>query len=493
MARRSAASSTGCSRVRRCHPRFRFTMVREDLPRELAETFQSLADQTNWLARSRRRPRCSMPSLSSRPGTDVMHDSPGIPQVHHGRTRRAHCQDPRRGLGTVCWPNADLRSADPSGQRRMVDAADYARLWNTLVRKAARPDITRLLGQRMANGPSIPVLFALSTAPDLATGLARLAKFKHLFGPLRLVDQRTAQAVLGAGGAGRSERSVAGQPGGPQVVFLHERAQSLAVRPFAPVAVSMPLPQAERESFVDIFGLVPTEGEAALHYRLEDARIPFVSENSELWQATEADLLATARMVAGQTTFAERVRACFLDAFSITEPSVAYVCDCLHVSRTTLLRKLGPKASASRRCWPRRVDAGRALPDQKRVDQPADRAPGGLCRSQCVPARFQAVDRLDPARLAQGASGVGGSVSRHPLSPEENGVGAARENAPRAAESPFDPDLSWPGFGVCPAMGTALGSQVLHHRSPGSRPTRADGGGRSIPHVVDLCAVGSAP
>lgn len=236
--------------------------------------------------------------------------------------------------------DADLRSTDASGSRRMVHAADYARLWNTLIRKSARTDITRLLGQRMASGPSIPVLFALSTAPDLATGLARLAKFKHLFGPLRLVisEQRKQFSIKVM--ADDPDVPLPASLAAPQVVFLHERAQSLAVRPFAPVAVSMPLSQVERESFVDIFGLVPAEGEAALHYRLDDARIPFVSENRELWKATEADLLATARMVAGQTTFAERVRACFLEAFSITEPSVAYVCDCLHVSRTTLLRRL---------------------------------------------------------------------------------------------------------------------------------------------------------
>lgn len=235
---------------------------------------------------------------------------------------------------------ADLRTADPTGQHRMVNAADYARLWNMLIRKAAIPNTSRLLGQRMASGPTIPVLFALSTAPDLATGLTRLAKFKHLFGPLRLaVSEHRKQFSI---------RVIQDDPdvpvpitlAAPQVIFLHERAQSLAVRRFAPLAVSMPLPQAERESFVDIFGLVPTEGDAALHYRPEDARIPFVSENSALWKATEADLLAAARMVAGQTSMAERVRACFLEAFSITEPSVAYVCDCLHVSRTTLLRKL---------------------------------------------------------------------------------------------------------------------------------------------------------
>lgn len=235
---------------------------------------------------------------------------------------------------------ASPRAADPTGQFRMVNAADYARIWNSLIRRADQPDIVRTLGQRMANGPTIPVLFALSAAPDLATGASRLAKYKHLFGPLRLVvseqGKRFSIRVVQDDPAVPLPASLAA----PQVIFLHERAQSLAVRRFAPVAVSMPLPQAERETFADTFGRVPDEGDAALHYRSEDARIPFVSQNDELWAATEADLLGASRMVAGRTTFAERVRACFLDAFSITEPSVAYVCDCLHISRTTLLRKL---------------------------------------------------------------------------------------------------------------------------------------------------------
>jgi AraC-like DNA-binding protein len=241
---------------------------------------------------------------------------------------------------------AALRAHDPTGQHRMVNAADYARLWNTLIRKAARPDVSRLLGQRMASGPTIPVLFALSTAPDLATGLSRLAKFKHLFGPLRLVVTEQNRQFSIRVMPDDPNVPVPASLAAPQVVFLHLRVQSLAVRPFAPVAVSMPLPQSERESFVDVFGLVPSEGEAALHYRLDDARIPFVSENITLWKATEADLMAAARMVAGRTTIAERVRACFLDAFSITEPSIAYVCDCLHMSRTTLLRKLSAEGTS---------------------------------------------------------------------------------------------------------------------------------------------------
>lgn len=233
-----------------------------------------------------------------------------------------------------------LRTPDPTGCYRMVDATDFSRLWNALVQKAGHPSVTRLIGQRMANGPTIPILFALSTAPDLATGMERFSRFKHLFGPVRMLVSETAARF--------SVRVLPDEPGvplpptlaAPQVIFLHERAQSLAMRPFAPVAVSMPLPQAERESFADIFGMVPTEGDAALHYRRDDARIGFISENTDLWQATEADLVAATKIAHGQSTFAERVRSCFVEAFAISEPNIAYVCDRLHVSRTTLLRKL---------------------------------------------------------------------------------------------------------------------------------------------------------
>jgi AraC-like DNA-binding protein len=233
-----------------------------------------------------------------------------------------------------------LRTPDPSGNYRMVYADDFCRLWSALVQKSGQPDVSRFLGQRLANGPTIPVHFALSTAPDLATGLARFARFKTLFGPLRLSVTETANRF--------GVRVLPDDPSVPvpptasvmQIVFLHLRAQSLAMRPFAPVAVSMPLSHTERESFVDIFGMVPTEGDAALHYRRDDARIGFISENTELWRATEADLIAMTRIANGQTTFAERVRSCFVEAFAISEPTIAYVCDRLHVSRTTLLRKL---------------------------------------------------------------------------------------------------------------------------------------------------------
>ena len=72
----------------------------------------------------------------------------------------------------------------------------------------------------------------------------------------------------------------------------------------------------------------------------DDARIGFISENASLWEATEADLVAAAKIANARSTFAERVRGCFVEAFAISEPNIAYVCDRLHVSRTTLLRRL---------------------------------------------------------------------------------------------------------------------------------------------------------
>jgi hypothetical protein len=46
-----------------------------------------------------------------------------------------------------------------------------------------RPDYVPYLGVAISRGPVIPVFFTLSCAPDMETGLMRLAQFKSLLGP----------------------------------------------------------------------------------------------------------------------------------------------------------------------------------------------------------------------------------------------------------------------------------------------------------------------
>ena len=105
-------------------------------------------------------------------------DFVGISEALDVNAIKPNHRHPSHELGGRCG-GVDLRTPDPTGRCRMVGGYhDFSRLWNALVKKSGQPSISLYLEQRMAYGPAIPILFAPSTAPNLATGVARFSRFK---------------------------------------------------------------------------------------------------------------------------------------------------------------------------------------------------------------------------------------------------------------------------------------------------------------------------
>lgn len=235
---------------------------------------------------------------------------------------------------------AGIAASNAHDRRFLVSVGDYLRLWNAMMDLSGKADVSRLLGLRMAGGPAIPVLFAMTTAPDFETGASRMAAFKSLFGPMRflLTPSRTEYRVEVAPDVSSFELPASFSS--PQIIYLHATAKALARHPIAPLKVSLPLPRDERERLADVFGQVPAMGDPSLVYARADARTPFVSDNPELWRATEADLQSQAMIQSKGLPLTERVRATILEALSITDPTIAHVCNRLDLSRSTLLRGL---------------------------------------------------------------------------------------------------------------------------------------------------------
>lgn len=222
----------------------------------------------------------------------------------------------------------------------LVTADEYLRLWNAIIDLSGHQDIPRLLGLRMAGGPAIPVLFALSTAPDFETGIERMTQFKSLFGPMQFLVSRSEREFTVRVASDVATAPLPATFSSPQIIYLHSQANALARDMIRPLRVRLPLPQDERERLEDVFGQIPEQGDAALTYSRADARVPFISDNPELWEATEADLQAQALIQSKGLPLSERVRAIMLEMFTITEPKIAHVCGRLKVSRSTLLRRL---------------------------------------------------------------------------------------------------------------------------------------------------------
>jgi hypothetical protein len=114
-----------------------------------------------------------------------------IPDLHIRRSVRPDLRD-----AWVSWEEvltrAGLNATERNDRAFLVTAEEYLRLWNAMMDLSGQQDVSKLLGLRMAGGPAIPVLFALSTAPDFETGITRMAQFKSLFraDAIRRVAQR---------------------------------------------------------------------------------------------------------------------------------------------------------------------------------------------------------------------------------------------------------------------------------------------------------------
>jgi hypothetical protein len=221
----------------------------------------------------------------------------------------------------------------------------------------------------------------------------------------------------------------------PQIIYLHAQANALARHAIRPLRVFLPLPQDERERLEETFGQVPEHGDATLTYARADARVPFISDNPELWEATEADLQSQAMIQSKGLPLSDRVRATMLEAFSITEPNIAHVCGRLRLSRSTLLRRLDEGDHIPVAAGRNAKRAGDPLSGQERPEQPADRASGRVSRSERLPARVPEMDRDDATAVddwkktrAEGRSNPGQHHAR------DQGVEAPMGPAPDPVE-----------------------------------------------------------
>lgn len=222
----------------------------------------------------------------------------------------------------------------------VVSSEEFCRLWDTMVSLSEVPDIPKTLGLRMASGPAIPILFAMTTAPDLETGLARFARYKHIFGPVRFEITRNLDEFTLQIESDPAHIDLPATLSSGQIINMHATAKILATRPFSPTRIRLPLPEDERLRLVDVFDQIPAAGPPSISYLALHVRTPFISRNDALWRATEDDLKAQALIMAGDSPMTHRVRATILEALGTAEPTLAYVSARLSMSKSTLFRRL---------------------------------------------------------------------------------------------------------------------------------------------------------
>ncbi|MEM5471070.1 AraC family transcriptional regulator [Hoeflea sp. AS60] len=222
-----------------------------------------------------------------------------------------------------------------------VTADQYFDAWNTMGVLSPRADYVPYLGVAISRGPVIPVFFTLSCAPDLETGLMRLAQFKSLLGPARMRVFRDGPLLRVEYDSVDNRCPMPPSLGALQLICMVENIRGAAVHLVCPVSAGFDGSEADRRQIAGHLGIMPEHSDVAfVAFSPEDAKRRFISENPTLWADIEADLKLQLAAQNDRLPIAARVRGALVDLMPAGRTGAEDVAAALGLSRSTLQRRL---------------------------------------------------------------------------------------------------------------------------------------------------------
>lgn len=239
---------------------------------------------------------------------------------------------------------ADL-ARDRTELRVTVD--QYFDAWNSMAALAPRSDFVPYLGVAISRGPVIPVFFTLSCAPDLETGLMRLAHFKSLLGPTRMRVFRDGPLLRVEYDSVDSRSPMPPSLGALQLVCMVENIRGATAHLVCPMLAGFDGSEEERRQIAGHLGVMPERSAAAfVAFSPEDTKRRFISENPALWADVEADLKLQLAAQNDRLPVTERVRGALVDLMLSGRTGAEDVATALGISRSTLQRRLREEATS---------------------------------------------------------------------------------------------------------------------------------------------------
>ncbi len=235
------------------------------------------------------------------------------------------------GLGALPYGRTEVRGT----------AQQYFDCWNTMEVLSPRPDYVPHLGVAISRGPVIPVFFTLSCAPDLETGLMRLAQFKSLLGPTLMRVFRDGPLLRLEFESVDARVPMPPSLGALQLLVAVENIRGAAAHLVCPVAAGFDGSEKDRRMIAGHLGIMPERSHVAyVAFSPEDAKRRFISENPSLWADIKADLKLQLAAQNDRRPVAERVRGALVDLMPAGRTGAEDVALALTISRSTLQRRL---------------------------------------------------------------------------------------------------------------------------------------------------------
>ncbi len=217
---------------------------------------------------------------------------------------------------------------------------EYFRFWNALDAESADSNLPVRIGRAMSVELFSPPIFAALCSPNLEIAAHRIATYKPLIGPLKLlIDQ-------GHDGLTISYRWPA-EMSPPQLLVTSELVFWVALARIAtrhhvrPAQVSLPQLPRDPAGLGDFFGCRVRQGSSAsMMFSPRDVNRPFLTENEQMWRFFAPDLRQRLSDLEAAASVADRVRAALHESLPAGDPSITAVTQRLAISSRTLQRQL---------------------------------------------------------------------------------------------------------------------------------------------------------
>jgi AraC-like DNA-binding protein len=218
--------------------------------------------------------------------------------------------------------------------------AQFFALWEALDAEADDPELPIRIGQAISVEAFAPPLFAALCSPNLSVAAARIAKYKALIGPLRLIVTRTEQGL---------ELELRWPPHHrpPEVLTTTELVWLVAMARLAtrtrlvPVCVTSRHALAPTAVLNEYLGVVVREADRfTATFADRDAARPFLTANEPMWEFFEPELRKRLAQLETGATTRQRVQAALLELLPSGRGTLDGVAHELAVGTRTLQRQL---------------------------------------------------------------------------------------------------------------------------------------------------------
>lgn len=223
-----------------------------------------------------------------------------------------------------------------------VTADEYFRLWEGLAHVLRdEPTFPLRMAETLSPDNFSPALFASLCSANMTVALKRIAQYKPIVGPVRLLveqhDQRTTAIFQSVQPNGTLPPSIIAF----ELAFWVQMARIGLRDRITPLAVYTTVALPEKHAYDHYFGVTVQPGDFdALVFSTADATRPFLTVNEAMWSIFEPELRKRLDDLTQESPFRERVRASLIEILASGQTSVSDVAVRLAVSSRTLQRRL---------------------------------------------------------------------------------------------------------------------------------------------------------